>query len=80
MRVELAFRPASRPFISFSESALQFAEKLFFDGFRAKNRLQVIESSFAEMLEITTLVPFSANCLADDTKSRFEFFSSLFSR
>jgi hypothetical protein len=23
----------------------------------------VIESSFAEMLEITTLVPFSANCL-----------------
>jgi hypothetical protein len=45
-------------------TAKQFAEKLFLGAFRHKNRLQVIESSFVETLEITSLVPFSANCKA----------------
>jgi hypothetical protein len=47
--------------------AKQFAEKLFLGAFRHKNRLQVIESSFVETLEITSLVPFSANCKAQVT-------------
>jgi len=46
--------------------AEQFAEKLFLGAFRHKNRLQVIESSFVETLEITSLVPFSANCEAHE--------------
>jgi hypothetical protein len=40
----------------------QAAEKVFFLAFRAKIRPQVIESSFVEMLEITSLLPFSAAC------------------
>jgi len=52
------FSRAAKLFIYEHKSASQFAEKLFSDAFRAKNRLQVIESSLAEMIEITTLVPF----------------------
>jgi hypothetical protein len=43
-------------------TASQAAEKVFLRVISGEKRLQVIESSFVEMAEITKLVPFSAAC------------------
>ena len=45
-------------------TASQAAEKVFLRVISGEKRLQVIESSFVEMAEITKLVPFSAACSA----------------
>ncbi|MGB9256970.1 MAG: hypothetical protein WCC25_19165, partial [Candidatus Korobacteraceae bacterium] len=53
-------------------------KKSFSWHFEAKIRPQVIESSFPGTLEITSLVPFSAACSADDRAHARQSFSAAF--